>query len=453
MKRFTKSENINLNYCASIIKVDNLFKHPNPEVERLQCLKHNFLNIITGLDTKEGDVVIYFPIECQISEWFLHENNLYQEVQFNKDSSQKGMFNNKGRVKCIRLKGCPSEGFIIPLKTLIPDENVENLVGVTFDTFENKLLVNKYVVKQDIKTSTNTSSNKSKKIGNNVKDIMIENQFRFHQETPKLNDNIFILDLDDIIQTSYKVHGSSGIVSNVLIQKKLTWKDKIASWFIDIPTKEYGYIYSSGKPKSKTPKGIEGRSFESTGSFYGNDNIWQSTFKQLKPFLTHGLTIYYEIVGFSEDGGIIQKDYDYGCEPKESNIFIYRITQTNDQGIMYEFSAKQVQDWCKMNGLTPVHEFYYGNVQNLLIYLYEKYEGKKKFDEDWKSKLYEFLQKEYLEKDCFMCKNKVPEEGIVLRIERPYLEVYKLKSFKFNERETKQLDKGVIDIESQENDV
>ena len=45
--KFTKSENIT-DYCATIIKVDNLFKHPNPEVERLQCMKYNFLNIITA---------------------------------------------------------------------------------------------------------------------------------------------------------------------------------------------------------------------------------------------------------------------------------------------------------------------------------------------------------------------------------------------------------------------
>jgi hypothetical protein len=48
-----------------------------------------------------------------------------------------------------------------------------------------------------------------------------------------------------------------------------------------------------------------------------------------------------------------------------------------------------------------------------------------------------------------MCNNKVPEEGIVVRKESLFsCESYKLKSFSFLEKESKELDKGVIDIES-----
>ena len=49
-----------------------------------------------------------------------------------------------------------------------------------------------------------------------------------------------------------------------------------------------------------------------------------------------------------------------------------------------------------------------------------------------------------------MCNNKVPEEGIVVRKESLFsCDSYKLKSFRFLEFETKQLDKGESDIESE----
>ena len=52
--------------------------------------------------------------------------------------------------------------------------------------------------------------------------------------------------------------------------------------------------------------------------------------------------------------------------------------------------------------------------------------------------------------ECHICNNKIPSEGIVVRIEKNDFEAYKLKSISFLEYETKQLDKGVDDIESNE---
>ena len=59
------------------------------------------------------------------------------------------------------------------------------------------------------------------------------------------------------------------------------------------------------------------------------------------------------------------------------------------------------------------------------------------------------LEKEYNEKNCYMCKTNVPEEGIVLRVLNTptKFEAYKLKSFNFLARETKSFDKGEINIE------
>jgi hypothetical protein len=50
--------------------------------------------------------------------------------------------------------------------------------------------------------------------------------------------------------------------------------------------------------------------------------------------------------------------------------------------------------------------------------------------------------------------NKIPAEGVVVRIDRVHdCESFKLKNFAFLERETKQLDKGVLDMETEEAEV
>lgn len=121
------------------------------------------------------------------------------------------------------------------------------------------------------------------------------------------------------------------------------------------------------------------------------------------------------------------------------DIIVYRITTTNVDGKVYEYSAKQVRDWCLSNGLHPVVELYYGFAKDLFELDTQHY---------WNENFIDKLREKYLEGDSVLCKNKVPEEGIVLRREESNIDVYKLKSNRFLQKETQELDKGVIDIES-----
>ena len=178
--------------------------------------------------------------------------------------------------------------------------------------------------------------------------------------------------------------------------------------------------------------------------FY-NEDIWGIAHNELKDFLQKGMTFYYEIVGFLPNGGAIQKDYDYGCEPTKHAIYIYRITSTNVDGKVIEFSAKQVQDFCKKNGLNAVPELYYGTVKRFCF----SNNFKKSNNPDCTDVFLNVIKKEYNEKDCYMCSNKVPEEGCVIRIEGLEFEAYKQKSERFYQRETKLLDKGESNIEDE----
>ena len=179
--------------------------------------------------------------------------------------------------------------------------------------------------------------------------------------------------------------------------------------------------------------------------FYGTD-IWGLAHEIVKPFLQKGMTFYYEIVGYLPSGAGIQGKFDYGQEPGTFGVYIYRITSTNVDGKVIEFSAKQVQDFCKKNSLNAVPELYYGTVLNFDDMDYVSYNELPEFQNEFLKK----VKSKYNEKDCYICSNKVPEEGCVIRIEGMEIEAYKQKSTAFYELETKMLDKGEVDIESQE---
>ena len=121
--------------------------------------------------------------------------------------------------------------------------------------------------------------------------------------------------------------------------------------------------------------------------------------------------------------------------------------------------SKLKQDWCKKNGLNSVPELYYGYAKDFidtfnLLTGASDFGGTKlicKVDDKFDSE--KFLQRVkllYTDKPCYMCKSKLPEEGCVVRIEGQDLEVFKCKSTKFLEYETKQLDKMEIDIENEQ---
>ena len=152
------------------------------------------------------------------------------------------------------------------------------------------------------------------------------------------------------------------------------------------------------------------------------------------------------------------KAYDYGYDmpiydpttqttPYKYNVHfgirVYRITYTNPDGIVYEFSARQVQQWCKDKGLTPVTELYYGYAKDLYPDI--------SVSEHWNEN---FIQRLAEDKNFFMeelspeCRNDVPHEGIVIRIEDGLSGAYKLKCNRFLFAESKALDKGEVDIES-----
>ena len=179
--KLTISKNANINYLARIVQVDTFHPHPNADKLKL-CTVEGYI-ISTGIDSVEG-IYVYFPVECVINPKFLKYHNLYRKKELNQNPEQSGFFEESGRVKCIKLRGIASEGFIMPINSLISyiNNNVsfDYPIGTEFDTINDELFVWKYVIKTNISNSK-LGVKQPKKVLN-----IVENQFRFHVDTVQL---------------------------------------------------------------------------------------------------------------------------------------------------------------------------------------------------------------------------------------------------------------------------
>lgn len=427
------------NYVATVINLP-----PKQKVEGLDNLVKVTVfgnDCLISKDENETEMYLFFPAESQLSHEFLSKNNLYRDIALNEDKNKKGFFEPNRRVKAIKFKGIISSGFVIPTKSLDVFgkgfcENIQ--VGDEFNSLGGVEVCRKYVSR--VQQEALAKGDKVAKINNKLADLMIPSQFRFHEETSHLAKNLHQFNPDDIIVITDKWHGSSCILSRVLINKKLSWWQRLLNKIGgQISDKGYAYIYSSGKPKSNLPKGIEGEWINDNKDYYIS-NIWKKAFDDNKEKIEEGISLYGELVGFTEGGSYIQSKYDYRCEPTQYRFIVYRITYTKPDGSVIEFGWQQIKNYCKKYNLEYVKEFYHGKAKD--------------FVEDFHNGIYNtfgeglFQAIEYngfnLEKDCRHCINKIPAEGIVVRKDsQDTFMAYKLKAKKFLKMETEELDKEI----------
>lgn len=431
----------NENYAAVVVEIKTLVTLENCDNVQAAIIMGN--QVIVSKSIQIGDIGLYFPLECALSKEYLSNNNLYRKPELNIDPAQKGYFEENGRIRCVKFRGNKSEGLFMPISSInfINDTPREINIGNIFDELNNVPICSKYVVRK-----TRTPGMSVPKVKGRLarESKLIDNQFKFHQDTSMLFRNLHRVNPDNLISITYKLHGTSGISSYVLCKKKLNIIEKILLKLgVNIQTEVYDYIYSSRKV-------IKNPELNPNAQHYYKEDIWGIAHKELEAFLQKGMTFYYEIVGYLPNGACIQKDYDYGCDSNKHSIYIYRITQTNVDGKVTEYSAKQVQDFCKKNGLNAVPQLFYGYAKDCFTSIYHLAEEPQNFpDQNWDEEFLSYVKDTYNEKKCYICHNNVPEEGCVIRIEGLEFEAYKQKSTAFYERETKLLDKGESNIEDE----
>ena len=96
-------------HCGYITKLKDVRPHPNANKMKLATCFGN--TVCIGLDMNEGDTVIYFPTDLQLSLDFCLNNNLLRVMP----DGTKGpgyMDPDKRNIKAISLRGQKSDGLV-----------------------------------------------------------------------------------------------------------------------------------------------------------------------------------------------------------------------------------------------------------------------------------------------------------------------------------------------------
>ncbi len=105
---------INPNYCASVVQIKSVYN-----LEKLNKLNGTLIfgnQVLVSKEVKEGDIGIYFPVECQLSHEFVKTNNLYTDKDKNEDKTQSGYLKDNRRVKCVKFQENYSMGLFLPIE-------------------------------------------------------------------------------------------------------------------------------------------------------------------------------------------------------------------------------------------------------------------------------------------------------------------------------------------------
>lgn len=432
-----KSKDHNPNYLCKIVQLNGLRKHSN--ADRLQCVDIDYQTVITGLDAKDGDTYVYFPVESQISRDFLSHTNSFREKAMNADTEHSGFFEKHCRVKAMKLRGERSMGYIVPASVVSEwaGMDISSEVGAEFDTVNEKLLVKKYVAKT--RGARNAKNGKSPALSR-----LIEGQVHLHVDTENLRRNAHKVEEDDFITISNKVHGTSFWVSNVLVKRKLSLLERIAK-FMGIPVieQEYDLVYGS----RRVVKNKHFKDPKLSDHFFGYD-LWEDIKDEIGHLIPRGYTLYGEMIGYDKNGKQIQKGYPYGCDVGEHKLQVYRITYTNPDGLVFNLPTSEVVSFCHKRGIGHLEVFeadWAGEILDGYLTLHGLLHDN---SVDGTALFIKYLEDKYTEKECSWNPG-MPNEGIVVRVERgDEFEAYKLKSFAFLEHESKLADSNEVDIES-----
>lgn len=462
-----QSKGINPNYAARIDRIQSIDKVEG--ADKLWQATIGPDNVLVDPSYKVGDLVVFFPVECTICDKLLGSMNLFEPQAAEKNSNYDeyltvkescgdarslcGYFSSTGRVRAIKLRGAYSLGFVLPTESLgevWPElKGYSYKVGTVFDSIGDEIVCKKYVpvnLKKDPKAQVGRKADK------HSLDRLIPDQFHFHYDTELVKNNMDMIHPDDHLTISVKLHGTSVILSNTLCKRKLSRWEKIKKFFgRPVKEAEYGLMYSSRTVLKN----------RYTDQF--TSDVYGDVAKMLGRFVEPSYTWYGEIVGYKTGTTTcIQKNHDYGCEPGVWRLVVYRITRTTDGGQVKELEMNDVISKIKdvrqkmlsegfieeAKRLDTVTVVYDGLARSMYDDLYDK-DGQ---DLDrWRTDLLQHMSEDQswrMEKREPLCKNKVPREGVVIRI-TDVPGALKLKTKAHYLMETQNLDDGVEDIEEE----
>ena len=184
-------------------------------------------------------------------------------------------------------------------------------------------------------------------------------------DTEQLSYNLNAFKPGDQIEITLKMHGTSqrtGYLPVFKGYKRSLW-DKIMKRD-GTPIYEWGYV--SGTRRTVL------ENFD--GGFYGSNLFREQHSKFFEGKLHKGEEVYYEVVGFTDTGAPIMASasnkklndkafikqygetttFSYGCEPAQSELYVYRMTMTNEDGDIVEYTPDFMRYRCEQMGCKTV---------------------------------------------------------------------------------------------------
>ena len=442
-------------YKAYITTLKNVRPHPNADRMLLADCFGN--TVCVGLEAKENDVIIYFPVDGELSKEYAEINNLVRIK--NEDGTYSGGYLDpkKRNIKAIRLRGEKSDGLVMPLESLSSFGDVSTLqIGDTIDVFNGHEICKKYIPKVKEKRSF-SGGNKTRK-----RKVPIAPLFAEHADTEQLAYNLDAFKAGDEVEITLKMHGTSqrtgylpvfkGYVGSPFFLFLYKHFDRFAEMAEKHLTPIYDWGYVSGTRRTVL------NDFE--GGFYGSDKFREPHAKSFEGKLWKGEEVFYEVVGFTDTGIPIMPQvsnkktndkefikqygetttFSYGCDCAEqawredrgqdpdkpqSDIYVYRMTMTNEDGEVVEYTPDFMRYRCEQMGVKTVPVFWKG-----IIPKYVDDDASKDIGFTAGSWIEEIAEKYYDGPDP-IGKTHV-REGVVCRIlNRPKFTAYKHKNFSF----------------------
>lgn len=349
-------------HVGYIVKIEHLRPHTN--ADRLQIATIFGNDVIVDLNVAIGDIGVYFPSDLQLSKEFCEINDLVRRKDENGNPCGGYLDPDKRNIRPIKLRGEKSDGLYLPIKCLEYTQG-HLKIGDRIDVVNGHEICCKYIPVLKNKTSSKTKKcNKVRKHTAPIAPLFIE-----HADTEQLNYNLDAFKAGDQIEITLKMHGTSNRVAYVPVLKKFkrTLFDRILGRE-GKPIYEYDYI--SGTRRTVLD------SFD--GGFYGSNAFRKQFEDRLRGKLLKNEEIYFEIVSYTNDGkpimpsGPVPKDYQniygkdmifsYGCEVGHSEMYVYRMTMTNEDGDVIEYSPDFMRYRCEQIGVKTVPVFYKGYI-------------------------------------------------------------------------------------------
>ena len=391
-------------YKAYITTLKNVRKHPNADKLLLADCFGN--TVCVSLDYTEGMVGVYFPTDGKLSEEFCTQHNLVRKKDENGVNIGGYLDPEKRNITAIKLRGEKSDGLFMPISCLDycfdKGTAAENLkVGDTIDTVGGHLICEKYIPKKANRTSAGGAGTRAHRRAKRS----IAPTFFEHADTEQLAYNLAAFKPGDLVEITLKMHGTSqrtgylkvfkGFKYKNFIEKwfaegalkaekanggeMMPWDEKIYNWIMNRATPIYDWGYVSGTRRTVLD--------DFDGGFYGSNAFRETHARQFEGKLRKGETVYYEVVGFTDTGAGIMgagnneklgKDFvkqygketifSYGCVPVvsvdsediQSDMYVYRMTSTNEDGEVVEYTSDFMRYRCEQMGVKCVPVFWTG---------------------------------------------------------------------------------------------